>query len=313
MFRPVSIFSLLMILLAGLLAGCSGLAASGDSLDSGSQVINSFEACVQAGNPVMESYPRQCRTADGHLFVEEVVATAETSTTVVEPEDPHQIGLASYPDEPLDALPAEPLSVKELVEHRTALNGQTVWLRGVVVETLLGEKACPPDRGMCAPPSIFLAETTDANRNPHYDVHIVVSEAEQEADYPMGEKIELQVRVQGDKTGLSLQKVETGVLEGHVTVGPLSPVVQEGVPEPAPAPAVYIGRKMVIYAEDGQQEVTRVDIDGSGNYRVTLPVGVYVVDINHLGVDLAMGLPQPVEIKSQHTTRLDVDIDTGIR
>ncbi|MFB5631404.1 MAG: MBL fold metallo-hydrolase [Nitrosopumilaceae archaeon] len=34
--------------------------------------ITNFEECVAAGNPVMESYPRQCRSADGKLFVEEV-------------------------------------------------------------------------------------------------------------------------------------------------------------------------------------------------------------------------------------------------
>jgi len=33
--------------------------------------ITSFEECVAAGNPVMESYPRQCR-ADGQLFVEDI-------------------------------------------------------------------------------------------------------------------------------------------------------------------------------------------------------------------------------------------------
>jgi len=32
--------------------------------------IDSFEECIAAGNPVMESYPRQCRTADGKHFVE---------------------------------------------------------------------------------------------------------------------------------------------------------------------------------------------------------------------------------------------------
>jgi hypothetical protein len=32
--------------------------------------INSFESCAAAGNPVMESYPRQCN-ADGNVFVEE--------------------------------------------------------------------------------------------------------------------------------------------------------------------------------------------------------------------------------------------------
>ncbi|PIR82824.1 hypothetical protein COU20_00140 [Candidatus Kaiserbacteria bacterium CG10_big_fil_rev_8_21_14_0_10_59_10] len=34
--------------------------------------VQSFEECVAAGNPVMESYPRQCRSADGQLFVEDV-------------------------------------------------------------------------------------------------------------------------------------------------------------------------------------------------------------------------------------------------
>ncbi len=32
--------------------------------------IGSFEECVAAGYPVMESYPRQCRTSDGQTFVE---------------------------------------------------------------------------------------------------------------------------------------------------------------------------------------------------------------------------------------------------
>jgi hypothetical protein len=34
--------------------------------------INSFEECMADGNPVMESYPRQCRTKDGRIFVEEI-------------------------------------------------------------------------------------------------------------------------------------------------------------------------------------------------------------------------------------------------
>ena len=34
--------------------------------------VESFEDCVAAGNPVMKSYPRQCRTDDGKSFVEPV-------------------------------------------------------------------------------------------------------------------------------------------------------------------------------------------------------------------------------------------------
>jgi eight-cysteine-cluster-containing protein len=34
--------------------------------------ITSFEECAAAGNPVMESHPRQCRTEGGKLFVENI-------------------------------------------------------------------------------------------------------------------------------------------------------------------------------------------------------------------------------------------------
>ena len=36
--------------------------------------ILSFEDCAKAGYPIMESYPRQCRSKDGRTFVEEIVS-----------------------------------------------------------------------------------------------------------------------------------------------------------------------------------------------------------------------------------------------
>lgn len=111
----------------------------------------------------------------------------------------------------------------------------------------------------------------------------------------------------------SVTPKETGVLEGHVTIGPLVPVVQEGVPEPTPAPEVFALRKIVVLRESDGKEVAELEIDQEGNYRGELPVGTYVVDINHLGIDFAKGLPKTVEINPDQVTRLDVDIDTGIR
>lgn len=40
--------------------------------------INSFEDCAAAGYPVMESYPRQCKTPDGRTFVENISKTTAT-------------------------------------------------------------------------------------------------------------------------------------------------------------------------------------------------------------------------------------------
>jgi len=48
-------------------------------------------------------------------------------------------------------------------------------------------------------------------------------------------------------------------------------------------------------------------------YRVALEPGVYMVDINHTGVDSSGDVPATVEISSGTTFKLDIDIDTGIR
>lgn len=34
--------------------------------------ITNFDECVAAGNPIMESYPQQCRTTDNRTFVEDI-------------------------------------------------------------------------------------------------------------------------------------------------------------------------------------------------------------------------------------------------
>jgi len=39
---------------------------------SQTQEISSFDDCAAAGNPVMESYPMQCRTSDGRTFVQDI-------------------------------------------------------------------------------------------------------------------------------------------------------------------------------------------------------------------------------------------------
>jgi hypothetical protein len=38
------------------------------------EVVNDFQSCADAGFPVMESHPRQCRGPDGTLYVEELTA-----------------------------------------------------------------------------------------------------------------------------------------------------------------------------------------------------------------------------------------------
>ena len=44
-------------------------------------VITNFDECAQAGNPVMESYPRQCRTKDGRTFVEDISQVPDSNAS----------------------------------------------------------------------------------------------------------------------------------------------------------------------------------------------------------------------------------------
>ena len=49
-------------------------------------VVRSFEECAQAGYPIMESFPRQCRTPYGDTFTEEV--RADTVSDMIQVETP---------------------------------------------------------------------------------------------------------------------------------------------------------------------------------------------------------------------------------
>jgi hypothetical protein len=106
---------------------------------------------------------------------------------------------------------------------------------------------------------------------------------------------------------------ESGVLEGHVTIGPVSPVTRSGQPEATLSPEAYAAWPIIIYQPDGRTEVSRTTAGADGNYRIELPAGKYVVDTVHPGVGGAKSLPKAIEITAGETTRLDIDFDTGIR
>ncbi len=107
--------------------------------------------------------------------------------------------------------------------------------------------------------------------------------------------------------------VTPGTLQGHVNIGPLSPVERVGAPPPTVPPQVYAARQIIVYFSDGKKVATRISPDAQGNYRVTLAPGTYVVDMARTGIDRAAGLPATVTITSAQTTTLDISIDTGIR
>ncbi|MBI4334371.1 MAG: hypothetical protein HY673_24215 [Chloroflexi bacterium] len=108
----------------------------------------------------------------------------------------------------------------------------------------------------------------------------------------------------------------TGVIEGTVTIGPISPVERPGV-TPIVPPQVFEARKVVITSERGDKvatvDIAQVDQSSTGRYSVRLAPGDYTIDINRAGIDRAREVPRKVAVRSGETVRVDINIDTGIR
>ena len=110
---------------------------------------------------------------------------------------------------------------------------------------------------------------------------------------------------------------ENVLLQGAVTIGPITPVEKEGECPPVPA-EVFQERKLIIYDESGKNLVrevyfTQIGNGATGYYTAQIGPGTYVVDINHVGVDTAANLPVKITVTGDETVTIDVDIDTGIR
>lgn len=110
---------------------------------------------------------------------------------------------------------------------------------------------------------------------------------------------------------------ETVLLQGAVTIGPLSPVEGPGQSEPVP-PEVFNSRYLIIYDESGEKLVrevyfTQIGQTAMGYYTAQIAPGTYVMDINRLGIDTADNLPVTIEVIADETVTIDVNIDTGIR
>lgn len=114
--------------------------------------------------------------------------------------------------------------------------------------------------------------------------------------------------------GCTLANRAEGTLSGHVTIGPLQPVLREGKTPPTPSPQVFAAWQIVIYSEEGQ-EIARTDIDSTGSYWMSLSPAAYRVTAEPAdGRGGPGGSPTyNIEISRDEVTRLDLDIDTGIR
>ena len=94
---------------------------------------------------------------------------------------------------------------------------------------------------------------------------------------------------------------------------PLSDVNLADDATAAKAEPPYSEYPLIIRSREGKKEITQVTVNRDGNYRVELPPGDYILDVQGSESRPARIKPRPFTVVSNHTVRLDMDIDTGIR
>jgi hypothetical protein len=104
-----------------------------------------------------------------------------------------------------------------------------------------------------------------------------------------------------------------GFLEGHLRII-LSKEVELADGTPAPVTAEnYAGYPLIVLSKDRKTEVARVTADASGNYRVELPPGDYVLDVQRRPRGRVRATPRPFTVVAGKTVRVDMDVDPGVR
>src|SRR5215211_8221714 len=102
-----------------------------------------------------------------------------------------------------------------------------------------------------------------------------------------------------------------GFLEGSLKILAFKDVELAGKSPSKFSGGNYAEYPMIILSQDGKNEIARVTADESGNFRVALPAGDYVLDVQgrrpkgHVRAN-----PQRFTVVSHQTVHVDMNIDT---
>jgi hypothetical protein len=112
----------------------------------------------------------------------------------------------------------------------------------------------------------------------------------------------------------SLNAAEPGFLEGHLKIiFGMAAQPSDDMPRPEIAPESYAEYPLVVLSQDGKNQVARLTANEDGNYRIALPPGAYILDVQDRAAKRLRARPQPFTVVSNQTVRVDMNVNTGIR
>ena len=105
-----------------------------------------------------------------------------------------------------------------------------------------------------------------------------------------------------------------GFMEGHLQIVFLGAVERsDQMPRSSVAPETYAEYPLIVLGEDGKKEIARVTADGNGNYRVALPPGDYVLDVQDRVAKRLRAKPQKFTVVSNQIVHVDMNVIIGFR
>jgi hypothetical protein len=110
----------------------------------------------------------------------------------------------------------------------------------------------------------------------------------------------------------SIKAAPEGLMEGHLKIVVIRAVEADDMPQPAPE--TYAEYPLIILSQDGKSEIARLTADKSGNYRVALPPGAYILHAQERAeerVERIHANSQPFTVVSNQTVRVDLTIFIG--
>jgi hypothetical protein len=75
----------------------------------------------------------------------------------------------------------------------------------------------------------------------------------------------------------------------------------------------YAQYPLIILSQNGEKEIARVIPGENGYYRVALPPGAYILDVQDRAAKRLRAKPQPFTVVSNQTVRVDMNIIIGMR
>jgi hypothetical protein len=105
----------------------------------------------------------------------------------------------------------------------------------------------------------------------------------------------------------------SGFLQGHLEIVSPKPVELVDGEVPKVTPETFAEYPLIVLSQDTKKEVALITADKNGNYRVALPPGTYILDVQDRARKHVRAKPKRFTVVSKQIAHVDMDIDTGIR